>query len=742
MDVTSIDESIVMVSTTQGKLIGSTEAFKSRKTGKLSSGLTLGSQRKHDLEAKAIDDKRRQEQAKTKEISRREEERNKMQKDLEQRVSEESNPNRNTDERRKVVNVGRPDTAKNPMDPRAKLVKQAEIKTKIIDENQEKSMTLQKYHNLPDSLVSAVTAVLEKKENPFQKDDKKPSKKDDDDSDKDVKAKKSEDDEDDEDDDKDTKSKSSKKSDDDDADKKIGSDSKKTKVEINPNLKMANEEVENLNEAAYHVRSVDPVHGGNEQMHGTHKSLKSAMSAAKQIKGGHVAVTHGPRKNGGGYEQIKHWVDSSGNKFKPDHEDMIHPKHGLSIGGNYVKEEVEDFFSVEYVDDLDNISEARTSKNYLGTIKNDEKASKTIADTKAKHGALRVRGRLGKNSPHAALYKGKTPGSEASPGYRKSRDIAMKHSQRLDLYRREDVEMIDELKTSTLTSYVKKAASHLDKSNKGANKDYNAYNHYSGSERGDKFLDRGNKHAATFDKRLKGIGKAVSTLNKRKNADDLGEESEQIDELSNKTMKSYSIGATRQLNTIKPAAPSHGDFMNKAAVGAHGDVAKKRAQGVELADKKIGQNIAKKNANTNEEVEHIDELSRNKLVGYINKASKDNVDRRPGLKMAATKIKKKMEEDVGLSDEEQARILAKLNEADDDNEEGSQHIVMQLRKAKSLGAGNKPIHFNDGSKAHVEPGHVQKALDMHGSMKKTQDKEDFAKKLHASHSSFKSAIGA
>lgn len=40
----------------------------------------------------------------------------------------------NTDKRRTVVNVGRPDTAKDPLDSKAKLVKQAEIKTKIIDE--------------------------------------------------------------------------------------------------------------------------------------------------------------------------------------------------------------------------------------------------------------------------------------------------------------------------------------------------------------------------------------------------------------------------------------------------------------------------------------------------------------------------------------------------------------------------------------------------------------------------------
>lgn len=395
---------------TTGKFVGSDAAFKTRKSKSLSSSMRLGSQRKDSLEKKAIDDKRNQEQAKTKEISRREKERKAMQSDLQKRVaSEETNPNRNTDERRKVVNVGRPDTAKNPMDTRAKLVKQAEIKNKII-EDQEKSMTLQKYHNLPDDLVSAVRSVLEGK-NPFAKKDdddkKKPSKKDDDDADdKDTKAKKSDDDDD---DDKDTKSKSKKSDDDDDQDKPIGKNGKKTKVDIEPNMKTANEEVE-----AEHI--------AEEKTHTV-------------------------------------WFQK-----------------GTKVG-------------------------ARSARGIGVTAKND-------------------------------------------------------------------------------------------------------------------------KHA---------------------------------------------------IEVAKQQFPDHknGWFVDK--------------------------------------------------------------------------IKSHVKEEVTLSDEETARILAKLEEAkgsdDEDHQDGPEHIVMQLRKAKSLGANNRPIHFHDGSKVKVHAAHVQKALDMHGSFKKAPEKDEFTQKLQASHASFKKAIG-
>lgn len=47
-------------------------------------------------------------------------------------------PDRNTKIRMKVTNVGRPDTAPDNFDPRSRLAKQGEIKTKIIDEAEDK----------------------------------------------------------------------------------------------------------------------------------------------------------------------------------------------------------------------------------------------------------------------------------------------------------------------------------------------------------------------------------------------------------------------------------------------------------------------------------------------------------------------------------------------------------------------------------------------------------------------------
>jgi hypothetical protein len=415
----------------QGRYLGTDSAFKYRKSKSIGAGIKLGSQRKDSLEKKAIDDKHDQEQAKTKEISRRQKERRSMRKELEKRVAaEETNPNRNTDERRKVVNVGRPDTAKNPIDTRSKLAKQGEIKKKIIDENEVKTMTFQKYHNLPDDLVAAVRSVLEGK-NPFAKkdDDKKLSKDDDSDDDDDMKAKSKKDDDDD---------------DDADQDKKVGVDGKKTKVDLNPKMKMANEELK-------------------------------------------------------------------GNQKKLD-------------------------------------------KNHNGRL----------------------------------------------------------DAQDFKMLRKEEVEQVDE-------------SMKFDKS-----------------------------HAP-------------------------------MPELNQPSLKAH-----------KAAADWHREYYEQSTNNKHKLLHKDRM------------------------------LHHNSMV-------------------AAMKSMGVQESMVALSDEETARILAKLNEADDEDEkhdDGPEHIVMQLRKAKSLGAANRPIHFHDGSKVKVASGHVQKALDMHGSFKKAPEKDEFTQKLQASHASFKKAIGA
>jgi hypothetical protein len=53
-------------------------------------------------------------------------------------IIKEMNTNRNTELRKKVTNVARPDTAADPTDVKSKIAKQGEIKTKIIDEAEDK----------------------------------------------------------------------------------------------------------------------------------------------------------------------------------------------------------------------------------------------------------------------------------------------------------------------------------------------------------------------------------------------------------------------------------------------------------------------------------------------------------------------------------------------------------------------------------------------------------------------------
>ena len=107
----------------------------------------------------------------------------------------------------------------------------------------------------------------------------------------------------------------------------------------------------------------------------------------------------------------------------------------------------------------------------------------------------------------------------------------------------------------------------------------------------------------------------------------------------------------------------------------------------------------------------------------------------------------KLPEEVGFSGDEIARIEAIMAESkqfdkgdepadhkyDSTNDKGPEHIIMQLRKAKSLGSANKHIEFNNGKKVKVDAAHVHKALDMHASFKRAPEKDEFTKQIAKSH---------
>mgnify|MGYP003114775300 CR=1 FL=1 len=73
-------------------------------------------------------------------------------------------------------------------------------------------------------------------------------------------------------------------------------------------------------------------------------------------------------------------------------------------------------------------------------------------------------------------------------------------------------------------------------------------------------------------------------------------------------------------------------------------------------------------------------------------------------------------------------------------DEGGEHIVMQLRKSVSL-RGLKDVKFDDGKSVKVKMHHAQKFLDKHNSTRTSIDKGKLTDKAAKSHKHFLSTIG-
>ena len=275
-------------------------------------------------------------------------------------------------------------------------------------------------------------------------------------------------------------------------------------------------------------------------------------------------------------------------------------------------------------------------------------------------------------------------------------------------------------------------------------------------------------------KRHKGISTAVNKLTK--------EESEQIDELSSKTLFSYGKKAGKEAE--KRDEPMH------------------RARGRLLASKKTnpargGYKLTKVAATFGEESEQIDELSKGTMGRYINKAAtkmgsqgvtaglkiaadekssknfKDMGKREKGIKLAVNKLTKEeqdfidslnndMFEEVEITEargrprkagakdftihpktkeklmhnnpEHMKKIeaLQKNKVLEKPKIEAGQHIMNQLQKAKTSMLGGSTIHFTHGDSKHVSGTHAAKLLSKYAGMK-PNEKEDFQKFVCHSH---------
>ena len=86
---------------------------------------------------------------------------------------------------------------------------------------------------------------------------------------------------------------------------------------------------------------------------------------------------------------------------------------------------------------------------------------------------------------------------------------------------------------------------------------------------------------------------------------------------------------------------------------------------------------------------------------------------------------------------EEGRGRPKKNATEDDP--GSEHVVMQLRKVISTRGNHKVTHVS-GEKSEVSPAHAHKMLAHHDNLKTSSEKDAYSKRLHRSASSMKDAM--
>lgn len=314
---------------------------------------------------------------------------------------------------------------------------------------------------------------------------------------------------------------------------------------------------------------------------------------------------------------------------------------------------------------------------------------------------------------------------------------------------KEDVEAIQELSNKTLSSYTDKAAGERDKFHGDRNKTADA--------------------ARKYFNRKAGVRKALEKTN---------EEVEDLEELSTDTLKSYRKKARAQGNAIVDKMKMGGGDWSKDQKDTK--TLRKRAAGAQASGKRL---VKRGESLKTEEAEQIDELSKKTLGSYINKArsqeslgwynqgnrsadSKDIrtiVKRNVGIQKAVDKLAKEEVQIDEISAETKASYMKKaggeslktedveLDEArgrprknplpagQSDEPEPRQHIIQQLQRAKLSMRGGEHVTFKDGTKHHVAGQHAEKILAKYSAMKPAQ-KEDFQKKIGASHAAFKAEL--
>jgi hypothetical protein len=270
----------------------------------------------------------------------------------------------------------------------------------------------------------------------------------------------------------------------------------------------------------------------------------------------------------------------------------------------------------------------------------------------------------------------------------------------------------------------------------------------------------------------------------KEDTEEVSEESEQIDELSTNTVKSYKKAALK-------SSPPESVFSNAKKY-------KQRTKGITMAQNRLNK----------EEVEEIDELSKSTLGSYIKKAAtsaankgmehgtkkaeRDEVDRmtnrhmsfgdkdkihqtlkttnrdveapreKAGKRIAGinTAVKKLTKEDaeIELTQEEIDRIEATLADLDEgrgrppkegsdawkkrqqagaaEQDEPRQHPIQQLERIKRDMRGGADFKHRDGSSHHMTGGQAANLLSKYHGLRPAE-KEVMQKEIHGSHAGLK-----
>lgn len=551
-------------------------------------------------------------------------------------VKEESS---GTEARVKIKNVARPDDAE-PTSEKSKLSKQAEIKTKIVEERP----TMSKIDfGLSSSLINTTKSIMEKKHAKEAK------------TDVDL--------------DPETNDKLDDENGDDDDDVKKES-KKHTTPKSHKEKKLA---------ALAHPK--DKI---------THKDVLVGRGVLKKEEteieeASKPGVTHVPFA--GKPAAIVRTGDGAPHKvFTQDKHGPFYKLKAMA----YFKKSMEKLQREDVESDVDSLTEEQLEE----VLKKSDPAGKWVSD----------------------FVHSKNPKFEG-----KSKKERMK--QALGAYyakqRNEEVEQIDELKKSTLASYTKKAAKDVAKRS-----DVLGQNLSKVFEPG--MLDRYNKYKKKTEKRQGMIDKAVDKLAK-----------EEIEFTDEELERIESIAA--QLDEAKPtivSAPIRGANQDQSGFGV-----KKNTADYTISDEK---KVRK------EEVE-LDEASADDLKAKLdkhrelalaaNRAGNDDKVRHHQEKM--NKIKEKMtaavrKEEVEL---EEGRGRPKKSGGEAEGDDTHKHPIQQLTKISHAIEGSEP-HFEhkDGAKTKVGKHLAKHVMAVYGSMRTSQEKDDFANKLHASKDSMKSAV--